>query len=373
MKIVIAPDKFKGSLTGFEFCDAVAEGLKKVHPNIEVLKMPMADGGDGTAAVVNHYMKGAVILLTAKDPLFRTIETSYLYDKKRSAAYIEMARISGLQLLSEEERNCMNTTSFGTGELIVDALKRGAQDIILGIGGSATNDGGMGMAEALGIQFLDAHGNQLKPIGKNLSEVRKIEVSNLSQALDRVNIKVACDVANPFYGENGAAHVYAKQKGVSLQEIELLDTGLNLFAKVIYKQFNIDLQQIQGSGAAGGLGGGAVAFLGGRLVSGIQLVQELARFDEAIDDADWIVTGEGKLDTQTFSGKTIAGIIDKAKQKNISVAALCGSVDISEEQATSFGLDYVAAIGKDALDLKESIANAYPNLIRAAQRFARSL
>ncbi len=373
MKFVIAPDKFKGSLTGFEFCDAVEEGLRMVFNKAEILKMPLADGGDGTIDVVKYYINGEKVEKEVNDPLFRPIEASYLYSESTQIAFIEMAEASGLKLLKDQERNCMRTTSLGTGELILDALYRGAKEIILGIGGSATNDGGMGMAVALGYRFLDAQGKELKPIGRNLSAVRKIDDSTKNPKLNGVKVKVACDVTNPFYGKNGAAHVYAEQKGASVNEIMLLDQGLSNFAEVISRQFAVDLQQVAGAGAAGGVGGGALIFLKGDLISGIDLIKELSGFDTAIEGADWIITGEGRLDEQTLSGKTIDGVITSANLKQIPVAALCGSVGISIAQQQAFGLDYVVSIVRGISNLQDAMEKSYENLVNASYNFAALL
>jgi len=369
MKFVIAPDKFKNSLTGFEFCDAVEQGLKKVNPNFKIIKMPLADGGDGTLDVLQHYLKGEKITLTAADPLFRPIDTFYIYNSAERIAYIEMANISGLQLLSLEERNCLQTTSLGTGELLVDAIERGAKTLILGIGGSATNDGGMGIAHAMGFRFISSENATLQPIGKNLNAVKKIDRTNVHPKLASVAIKVACDVTNQFSGKNGAAYVYASQKGASKSEIVELDVGLVNFAHVLKLTFHVEVQNIKGAGAAGGVGGGVYAMLGGQLLSGANLIKELANFDKAIENADWIITGEGKLDHQTFSGKTIAGILETTQSKNISVAALCGSIEISKEKAKHFGLDYIASISEHCKNLEEAISNAHFNLVHAAEQF----
>lgn len=373
MKIILAPDKFKGSLTGFEFCNAVEEGLGMVFPEADIIKKPLADGGDGTVDVVSHYMQGKRISISAHDPLFRAIPTSYVVSKTKVMAFIEMAEISGLKLLSKNENNCMQTTSFGFGELIVDAIENGVNELILGIGGSATNDGGMGMAQALGFRFLDANGEALKPIGSNLIEVKKIDTAKVHPKLAKVHVKVACDVSNPLYGPNGAAYVYAAQKGASKEEIELLDMGLKNFAKVLQETFGVDVQHVKGAGAAGGMGAGAFVFLNAELVSGIDLIKDIANFDASLENADWIITGEGKLDSQTFSGKTIAGVLKSAKQKNIPVAALCGAVTISEQEAKVFGLAYTVAISEGSTDIEDSIYNAYPNLVRAAENFGNSI
>jgi glycerate kinase len=267
----------------------------------------------------------------------------------------------------------MNTTSLGTGELIADALEKGAQEIILGIGGSATNDGGMGMVRALGYRFLNENNQELKPLGRHLLEVKKIDASNLHPKLNGVKVKVACDVTNPFYGENGAAHVYAKQKGASQAEISILDQGLRNFAEIISQQYNIEVQQVSGAGAAGGIGGGAQVFLGGVLTSGIHLIKKLANFDEVIDQADWIITGEGQLDEQTLSGKTIDGVITSAKKQNIPVAALCGSVNISIKQQQEFGLAYVISVLRGVSNLQEAMDKSYDNLVHASFNFANIL
>ena len=373
MKFVIAPDKYKGSLTAFEFCNAVEEGLNMALEKTEIIKMPLADGGDGTIDVVKHYLKGDIVKVKVNDPLFRLIEAEYLFSEEKKVAYIEMAEASGYKLLKKEELNCMHTTSLGTGELVRDAISKGAKEIFLGIGGSATNDGGMGMATAMGYAFLDKEGNSLTPIGSNLDKVKKIVKPDKTILPSDCKIKVACDVTNPFYGRNGAAHVYGPQKGASKEEVAILDNGLKNFAQVMASNFNVDLQNIPGAGAAGGMGGGAKIFLDAHLAPGIELIKEISGFDKAIKGANWIITGEGKLDDQTLSGKTISGIIKSAKNQNIPVAALCGSVNISVNTQKELGLDYAVSIVKGISDLEEAIASSYTNLVHAAYNFASVL
>lgn len=373
MKFIIAPDKFKGSLTGSEFCDAVEEGIKRVFPKAIILKKPLADGGDGTLAVIKDYLKAEWIEVEVQDPLFRPIPSQYLFSETSKTAYIEMSEASGLKLLSIEELNCMNTSSFGTGELILNAIKKGAEKIILGIGGSATNDGGMGMGQALGIQFLDSANKPLKPIGKNLNNIQKINIEQLNELVHKTKFRVACDVTNPLYGNEGAANVFASQKGADDSEIFLLDQGLRNLGRIIKKQFNIDVQKTPGSGAAGGLGGGAIAFLNASLVSGIDFVKELANFDKDLENTDWIITGEGKLDDQTFFGKAITGVIQSARKKQIPVAALCGSVSLSESEIIKLGLDYCAAITKEGTPLDEAMLLVYNNLVMSASNFCYGL
>lgn len=373
MKFILAPDKYKGSLTGKEFCDTVEKGLKKVFPEAKVVKTPLADGGDGTIEVVADYLDASSVSVQVKDPLFRNMEARYLLSGDGLTAYIEMSEASGYKLLDKGEMNCMHTTSLGTGELIVDALEKGARKIVLGIGGSATNDGGMGMAQALGYSFLDQKGKVLEPVGKNLGFVEKIVVENVHPKLTQVQIQVACDVNNPFHGENGAAKVYGAQKGASAEEIEFLDQGLAHFAQVLRSVFGVDVQKIPGAGAAGGLGGGAVVFLKADLVSGVNLVMQLAKFDEALNDANWVITGEGQLDGQTFSGKTINGVVNAAQQKGIPVAAFCGSVNLSVDDMQQMGLDYAISILNQVGNLDEAKTKSYQNLELASYNFAHLL
>ncbi len=371
MKFVVAPDKFKDSLSGFEFCDAVEEGIKKALPTSEILKLPLADGGDGTMDVVRHYIEAKKITCTVNDPLFRPIKATYLYSQKNQIAYIEMSEASGLRLLNKKERNCMQTTSLGTGELISHAIELGAKEIILGIGGSATTDCGVGMAAALGYEFYDIDGKPLLPIGENLIHINTISNDNKKPQLKEVKFKVACDVTNPLFGKNGAAYVYAEQKGASKEEIIHLDAGLKNLATIIKNQFKIDSQHIPGAGAAGGMGAGTSVFLNATLTSGIELVKELVAFDTQIKAADWIITGEGKLDGQTLSGKTIDGVITSAKKRNIPVAAFCGAMEISISEQEEFGLDYAVSIVQGVTNLDDAMTNAYINLVHAAYNFGK--
>ncbi|XLS30870.1 glycerate kinase [Flavobacteriaceae bacterium M23B6Z8] len=370
MKFVLAPDKFKNSLTGLDFCKAVQEGIKNAIPEATVIFCPLADGGDGTLQVINYYLNATTINLSVSDPFFKSLKSKYLYNSDRKIAYIEMAEASGLKVLGNREPDCINATSLGTGELIKDAIKRGAKEIILGIGGSATNDAGMGIAVALGYKFLDKEGKHLLPIGLNLGKVANIDNDDLIPGLADVTFQVACDVQNPFYGKDGAAHVYAAQKGATKAEIEALNKGLRHFAKVLENKFNINVQQISGSGAAGGVGGGSICFLGAKMVSGIDLILELANFSEVIKDADFIVTGEGLLDDQTLSGKTIMGVIKHAKELHIPVIALCGSTELSIAQQQQIGITSVFSIQKGVTNLKDAMDNANSNLVYTAFNLA---
>jgi glycerate kinase len=372
MKIVLAPDKFKGSLTGIQFCDAVAEGIQSIFPQAEILKMPLADGGDGTIGILNYHLQGEKIELKVNNPLFKPVNASYLYIKSLATAYIEMAEASGMNLLNIEEQNCMFTTTYGTGELILNAIQKGVKNIILGIGGSATNDCGIGMAAALGYKFFDSNGKEIMPIGKNLALINSIDSTSVNTALKNITIKVACDVANPLYGSDGAAFVYASQKGATEEEVILLDKGLEHIATIINNQFKVDLQKVKGAGAAGGMGAGALVFLNAELLSGIDLIKELIDFDTKIKGADWIITGEGKLDSQTLSGKTIHGVIASAKKYNIPVAALCGNISLTKEVVQNLGITYATSILERAKTIDDAMENSYTYLLGLATDFAKN-
>ena len=373
MKIVVAPDKFKGSLTGMQFCTAVEEGIKVVVPNTEIVRLPLADGGDGTIEILEYHLKGKRVSVNVNDPIFRKIEASYLYMDTIETAFIEMAEASGMYLLKPKEQNCYHTTTLGTGELILDAISKGAKIIILGIGGSATNDCGMGMATALGYNFLDKNRQELAPIGKNLLNIDIISSDNVIDALKSIDFKVACDVTNPLYGKEGAAYIYGPQKGASKEEIAQLDIGLKNISSLFKKQFNIDVQNIKGAGAAGGMGAGTSVFLNATLLSGIDLVKDLIHFDAKIKDSDWIITGEGKLDSQTLSGKTISGVLSSAKQQNILVATLCGTVSLSQEEAKRIGISYTDSVIEKADSLEDAMENGYDYVKQMASKFAEEV
>jgi len=371
LKIAIAPDKFKGSLSGLEFCEAVDKGLRKHAPNLEIVNLPLADGGDGTVEVLKYYLNGELITLPVCDPLMREVRASYLYSEEKKTAFIEMAEASGIRLLSDGEANPLLTSTYGTGELINDALDRGVEHIILGIGGSATNDAGMGMARALGYRFLDNEVRELKGVGKDLLDLDSIDIRQVNRKIKKVKFDIACDVDNPLYGPDGAAYVYAPQKGANLEMVEDLDFGLFTFNEVVNLEFGIDFKNVKGAGAAGGLGAGCMLFLNAKLNSGIELIKQEANFDVNIKDADWIITGEGKLDSQTLSGKVIRGVIDSIT--NQKLALFCGQVDLNEDELKQLKIDHLSQISSYAKDVNDSVQNAGKYLEKAAEEFARLL
>ncbi len=367
-KIVIAPDKFKGSLSAIQVCQAIKKGILKHIKNIDVLIAPMADGGDGTVEVIRHYIGGELRQCQVRDPLLRPIIASYLYSNSQQKAYIEMSEASGIKLLSDNELNPLLTSTYGTGQLIKDAINKGARHIILGIGGSATNDAGMGMARALGYQFFNDNGEELGGYGKDLLQLAYIDDSKVNPLLTNIRFEIACDVTNPLYGSMGAAHIYAQQKGANSKMIDELDAGLFHFHNLVKKWRHVDLQNIPGSGAAGGLGAGCVLFLNAELKSGISLIKQLANFNKLALGADWIITGEGKLDEQTFSGKVIKGLIDSVNTQKVAI--FCGINELSPDAYSTFKPDTISQTYSYASDLDDSIKNAYNYLTQAAKDFA---
>jgi glycerate kinase len=357
MKIVIAPDKFKGSLNSFEVCNTIEKGLMQASTSFNIIKLPMADGGDGLADVIAFYTKAQFQIAKVQDPLERIVDAQWLLSSDGKTAFIEMAKASGLQLLKPGEYNPLLTSSYGTGQLIKAAIDQGVQNIIIGIGGSATNDGGIGMAAALGYRFIDIDGNELLPVGENLVRIKKIETGE-KENFKNINFKVACDVKNLLCGEQGATKVYALQKGADASTIEELEKGMMHFASVVEKDLDIDVSSIEGGGAAGGMGAGSVAFLNAELISGIDLIMQLAAVESHIQDADAIITGEGKIDEQSLYGKAISGIASLAKKHNKKLIAVCGSLSIDSSQLKQEGFENVYALLRDTMELINAMKNA---------------
>ncbi len=366
-KIVIAPDKFKGSLSAIQFCEVVGAAIKEVCPDIKIVNCPLADGGDGTVDVLHHYIGGQHVTVEVNDPLFRLIKASYLYSDHTRTAYIEMSAASGIRLLSSDELNLLHTSTFGSGELVKDAIGRGAKHILLGIGGSATNDAGLGMARALGYRFYDKNDEELKGVGADLVRLVRIDDKDVSHMIREFKFEVACDVDNPLYGPDGAALVYGWQKGGTKEVLESLDYGLKHFSSVIHKTYGLEFQTIKGAGAAGGMGAGTLAFLNARLLPGINLVMEIAEFRSKIKDADWIITGEGRLDEQTLSGKVINGVMSAHTTQKLAI--FCGSNKLKPPIKE---LDYLGELSRLASSAEESIAKAPQLLAKLAKQFART-
>lgn len=329
-KVVIAIDSLKGCLTSEEAGIAAVKGIKAVFPDCETLLFPVADGGEGMLDLLISATQGQYRTLTAHGPLMEPIQGRYGISGDGQTALIEMAAVSGLPLVPEEKRNPMLTTTYGTGELIRDALERGCRHFIVGIGGSATNDAGLGMLQALGFRFLDKRGNRLGTGGQILSQVAAIDTSAAHPALREAHFTVACDVHNPFCGPDGAAYVFAPQKGADSGMVQALDEGMQALSQVIISATGKDISGVPGAGAAGGMGGGFLAFLDAELKPGIRLMLDALDFGRKIKGADLIFTGEGRADRQTAMGKVPSGILEEARKQHIPVIVLAGSIADTE-------------------------------------------
>lgn len=357
MNILVCPDKFKGSLTAREVCAAVESALLEIHPELTVRSMPLADGGEGTWSILTEWHGGTEVEVSVQDPLFRPILAHYGISGDGKIAFIEMAEASGLTLLKADERNALLTSSIGTGELMADALDRGVNQIILGIGGSATNDAGIGMASALGYLFYDASGEPLKPIGENLIHLRSIRTGQLHPRLREVNVTALCDVTNPLYGPDGAAHVYGVQKGADGAALDILDAGLRNFRRVVHKQLKVSVD-FPGAGAAGGLGAGARAFLNASIRKGVNYIIENTDLEAKVNEADIVITGEGKIDGQTLSGKVVSEIIRLSAQAGKTVYAICGVCEIPSEEILARGVKQVISLVDDKTSPQSAIQHA---------------
>jgi glycerate kinase len=371
MNIIIAPDKFRGSLDANEVCDAVERGILLAFPTADIVKIPLADGGEGTVSILTKNENGRFVEVEVSDPLGRKIQAVYGVSENGKTAFIEMSAASGLSLLRKEEQNPLLTSTFGTGEMIAHALAAGVEKIILGIGGSATTDAGIGMASALGYSFLDDQGNTLAPIGANLGRIRTIVPVEVNPRIASTEIIVACDVTNPLYGKNGAAHVYSPQKGADKQAVQLLDQGLERFSQVATRHFSVDLSQIPGAGAAGGVGAGAVWFLNANLAEGVRIVMDQVNLPAKIKQADLVITGEGKADEQTLSGKVVKGLASYCQQANVPLALICGTLLITPTQAEEAGITYATSVLNRPMDLDTAQAEAAERVSEAAYYLTR--
>ncbi len=379
MKIVVAPDSFKGSLIAAEAARAMEVGIRHVYPDADVILIPMADGGEGFVEAVLLATGGRIETARVLNPLGKHIEARYGICEDGTTAVIEMAAASGLTLLSLEQRNPLITTSYGAGELICQALDAGCRKILLGIGGSATTDGGAGMAQALGVRFIGAGNKAIdEPLaGGRLNEIERIEMSNLDMRIAQCEIVVACDVDNPLLGPRGAARIYGPQKGATPQQVELLEKNLSHFARLITRDVRrdvgCDVSDIPGAGAAGGLGAGLMAFCGATLRSGVELIMEIVQLEKRLEGADLVLTGEGRSDAQTISGKAPWGVAQAAKRVGIPVALLTGEIGEGAEQLYQHGIDILHPIVVGPMTQHEAMAQAGELLTAATERLFRIL
>ncbi len=355
MKIIVAPDKFKGSLTSFEACKAISDGIKMANKNAEMIELPMADGGDGFASVLEYYLKTEPFYCATVDPLGRNISAGYQWSVNTKTAIVEMAVASGLLLLKEEERNPLLTSTFGTGLLIKQAIENGAEKIILGLGGSATNEGGTGILSALGFQLVSEIGDHLEASGENLLSIRKIIPPSF---IPNVKFEIACDVQNILYGRQGAAYIYAPQKGANKEQVKLLDKGLRNLAGIIKEQTGRDISTIPGTGAAGGIAAGLLAFFDARMKKGIEMIIEAGEIEQKIPGADLVITGEGKIDDQSGEGKVVGHIAGLAKKYAVPCIGFCGITDLDKTAIKKLGLKKIIALQDGTVTNKEAMNNA---------------
>jgi len=361
LKYLVAPDKYKGSFDALVASEIIKEAIVEVDKGAEVFQLPLADGGEGTLTALSKMFGAKIEEGEVNDPLFRNIKSrvGFFEDK----AIIEMAECSGLLLLKDEERNPLYTTTYGVGELIKYAISKGVKEIIIGIGGSATNDAGTGMLSALGMKFLNENGEELKPIGENLIKIKKIDDSEFLNEVRKVKFTVLCDVTNPLYGENGAAYVFAPQKGADENAVKLLDMGLRNFANVAKEYLGKDLSQSSGAGAAGGLGFALLAFLNAQYVSGIDYILSASNAEEHVKWADIIITGEGRFDRQSLSGKSTIGIARLGAKFGKMVIVISGSIDCPFEEYTKEGITSIFSIVDMASSLDRCLKEA-PRLLK---------
>ncbi|NQD64352.1 glycerate kinase [Bacillus haikouensis] len=373
MNILIAMDSLKGSLSSVEANKAVAEGFVQVDSNWTIQTVPVADGGEGTVEALVNATDGEFIEAIVTGPLGKPVQSTYGILGNKVTAVIEVAEACGLPLLTKEQLNPLNTNTYGVGELIIDALEKGCSEFIIGLGGSATNDAGVGMLQALGYQFFTHDGALIGFGGSELKSIAKVDARNVSDRVKAANFQVACDVNNPLYGPDGAAFIYGPQKGATLDMVEELDNGLRHFADVTLEQSGIDLQQISGAGAAGGLGAAFAGFLNGELESGAELVLEQTRLEKKLKGVDFVITGEGKLDGQTSMGKAPAGIARAASKLSIPVIAIAGDISEGSPSLYESGITAYFTIVSGPIPLEEAMSPevTLKNLRRTAEQIGR--
>jgi len=371
MKIVIAPDSFKGSVSAKDAALSIKNGIIKVYKDIDIVCIPMADGGEGTVQPMVDATGGKIIYTKVHGPMFREVDAFYGILGDGRTAVIEMAAASGLPLVSDDEKDPMNASTYGTGELIKHALDNGCERIIMGVGGSATNDGGQGMAKALGVSFLDKQGNDIGYGGGSLDKLYSIDVSGMDERINNCEVILACDVENPLCGPTGATYIFGPQKGAKDGVLEILDKNLEHYADVIKSTLDVDIKDYPGAGAAGGLGGGALAFLNAKMRKGVEIVIDMVELDGYVKDADLVITGEGMMDFQTQFGKTPFGVAKTAKKYDVPVIALVGKIGKGADALYDLGIDSIFSIVDGPMSLEDAMANGGKLLEDAAERVMR--
>ncbi len=372
MKLLFASDSFKGTLTSDQTIELLTKAAEEVFGRCETSGVPVADGGEGTTDAVVKARSGEIITVPVHGPLME-MEQGFYGRLSDTEAILEMAAASGLPMVPEEKRNPLNTTTYGTGELLKAALDAGYTEIAIAIGGSATNDGGMGFASALGIRFLDQEGNVLEGRGENLEKVAHIDMSGLDPAVQKAHFTVMCDVTNPLCGPDGATYTFGKQKGGTPEILDRLEKGMQNYRDVIIREFGINPDEIQGSGAAGGLGAALKVFLHAEMKSGIETVLDLIDFDARLEGVDLVVTGEGRTDWQSCFGKVMQGVGDRSAKHQVPVAALCGGLGPDYEKIYAHGISSIMTTVDGPMPLKEALDNASELYYKGAIRMFRFL
>lgn len=369
MRLIIAPDSFKGSLSSIEIIEIVSKSAERHVKNLDIIKIPVADGGEGTLEALLTPVNGEKHETLVTGPLGNKVKAEYgIYN---DTFIIEMAQASGLTLVDERKRNPLKTTSYGTGELIKKGLDLGFRKIILGIGGSATNDGGIGALTALGVRFLGKDQTVVFPNGEGLIKLEDIDIEGLDKRLETSEITVMCDVNNPLTGKNGATLVYGPQKGGDAEKLKKLEAGMNKYRDMVISKLDINLDDIKGAGAAGGIGGALMAFCGARLKPGIEILLDFVNFDDILETSDLVVTGEGKIDIQSTYGKVIQGISSRCKAKGVPVVVVCGGIDGDTKDLYELGIQSIMPITRKNMDLKYAMENAPWLLEDACDRMFR--
>ena len=373
MKIVIAPDSYKESLSALQVAEEIEAGFREVLPDAEYLKLPMADGGEGTVAAMVASTGGSLLESDVTGPLGEAVKACYGLTGDGKTAIIEMASASGLALVAANLRNPLETTTFGTGELIRAALDAGARHLVIGIGGSATNDGGTGMLQALGVKLLDHDGRQIGFGGGSLAHLDRIDISGMDQRLKECTIEAACDVNNPLTGPKGASRIFGPQKGATAEMVAQLDANLSRYAGLINRDLSVQVDSVPGAGAAGGMGAALMAFFGAKLRPGIEIVVETVGLEAIIKDADLVITGEGRIDSQSIHGKTPIGVAAVAKRYGKPVIGIAGSLSYDVDVVHEYGIDAVFSVLSQVGTLEEAFTNAAANLRAASRNIAAAL
>ncbi len=369
-KFLLIPDSFKGTMSSEEICTIMEKAIRQNDPEAEIVSIPVADGGEGSVDAFLRAMGGERVSVVVKEPYFEDIESFYGIIEDGKTAVIEMAACAGLPLV-EDKLNPKMTTTYGVGQLMADAIHRGCKKIIMGLGGSCTNDGGTGAAAALGIIFTDKDGNPFIPVGGTLKNIEHIDTSKLLPKLKEIELVTMCDIDNPLYGEKGAAYIFGPQKGASPEVVKELDEGLRHLDLILKKDLKLSLADIKGAGAAGGMGCGMVAFFGSSLQMGIETVLDTVKFDELLKDADYVLSGEGKIDSQSIRGKVVIGIANRTKKAGVPLIAIVGDIGDNMEEAYEKGVSGIFSINRVAIEYKDARKRAKEDLFLTVDNLMR--